>query len=183
MAATGETEGLDLDDGEGFDGLGHGYRALLIITVVLALGVVAAFGWSLADGRGVPGVAKGASPRGLAAISVQPALITVGLYPGSSVMLSAVAVNTSDRPVRIGALQLDPSHGRLGFTSSRRSCEVPVLTFVRQDNRGRGWIVPPRRHDVDGVLRIRMPRALSMGILAQQQCQGARFAVHLRPVA
>ena len=174
----GEDDGWD-DAG---DGIGHRNRALLVVAIVLALGVLAAFGWSLADGRGVPGIAKGASPHGLAAVSVQPAMITVGLYPGSRVMLSAVAINTSDRPVRIGALQLDPTHGDRGFTSSRRACEVPVLTFARQDNGGRGWIVPRRRHGLDGVLRIRMPHALAMGILAQTQCQGARFAVHLRPV-
>jgi hypothetical protein len=187
MAGSAADEGGFDDDGlddEGWDGgLGHVGRAALVVVVVLGLGIAASFGWSIAGGRGMPEVAKGAGPHGLAAISVQPAVVTVGIYPGSRVMLSALAVNTSDRPVRIGALMLDPAHGRLGFQSSRRDCRVPVLTFSRQDHRGRGWIVPPRRGGLDGVLRIAMPRALTMGLLAEQACQGARFAVFLRPVA
>ena len=171
------------DDFDEWGGIGPANRAALFVAIVLALGIAGAFGWSVLGEAGMPAVAKGAGPHGLAAVSVQPAVITVGIYPGSRVMLSALAVNTSSKPVRIGALMLDPGKGQLGFQSSRRDCHVPVLTFSRQDHRGRGWVVPPRRHGLDGVLRIAMPRALSMGLLAEQACQGARFAVYLRPVA
>lgn len=170
----------ELDDG--CEGMGLLRRASLLVVLVLALGAAAAFGWSILGGERLAVEARGAAPQGLAAVTIQPAVTAVGIWPGSRVMLSALAVNTSDRPVRIGAIMLDPARGSLGFAASADACRVPVLTFSRQDHAGRGWVVPPRRHGLDGVRRIAMPGALAMGLLAEQECQGSRFAVFLRPV-
>jgi hypothetical protein len=133
-------------------------QRLLIAAVVLALAAAI-----------VPRVAGGGTPvRGLAAVDLAPAQIGSGLYPGSRVTVTSLVRNRSDQPVRIRSVRLD------GWVASRPRCHVPVLRFRPQTNEGRGWIVPAA-----GALRLRFPRAVSMGLLAEERCQGARFALRL----
>ena len=98
------------------------------------------------------------------------------LFPGSRVTVSALALNASDRPVRIGRVTIA---ARGGWTASRARCHVPQLRFRAQDNGGRGWVVPAAHGDRSGALRLRFPRAVSMGLLAEARCQGARFTFRL----
>ena len=133
-------------------------QRLLIAAVVLAL--AAGIGTRIAGG--------GTAVRGLAAVDLSPAQVGAGLYPGSRITVSTLVLNRSDRPVRIRSVRLD------SWVASRPRCHVPVLRFRPQTNEGRGWVVPAA-----GAVRLRFPRAVSMGLLAEERCQGARFALRL----
>ena len=138
-------------------------QRLLIAGIVLALAAAI-----------VPRMAGGGTPvRGLAAVDVSPALVGAGLYPGSRITVSTLVLNRSDRPVRIRTVRFR------GWVASRPRCRVPVLRFRPQDNDGRGWVVPAATRHRSGALRLRFPRAVSMGLLAEDRCQGARFAILL----
>ena len=133
-------------------------QRLLIAGIVLALAAV--IGTRMAGG--------GTPARGLAAVDLSAAQIGAGLYPGSRVTVSTLVLNRSDQPVRIRTVRLQD------WVASRPRCRVPVLRFRPQSNEGRGWVVP-----AEGALRLRFPRAVSMGLLAEERCQGARFALRL----
>ena len=146
-----------------------------MITIAQRL-LIAAIVLALAAGVGTRMAGGGTPVRGLAAIDVTPAQIGAGLYPGSRITVSALVLNASDQPVRIRTLRMDPARG---WAASRPRCRVPQLRFRPQDNDGRGWVVPAATKDRSGALRVRFPRAVSMGLLAQERCQGARFAIFL----
>ena len=137
--------------------------ALALVALVIAIGPRVA---------GI-GEAAGTTRSG---VSLTTAQVGSGLFPGSRVTVSALALNASDQPVRISRVTIDPHRG---WASSRARCRVPQLEFRPQDNGGRGWVVPAATADRSGALRLRFPRAVSMGLLAEQRCQGARFAFFL----
>ena len=156
-------------------GAGHRRRVVIVALLLGAIAAAAALGLRAAGA----GSAAGGSQHGLAAVTLGPAQIDVGLFPGSRVTVSALALNSSDRPVHIGRVRVDVEQGRRGWASSRPRCRVPQLLLRPQDNDGRGWTVPAARGDRSGALRLRFPRALRMGLLAEERCQGARFAIYL----
>lgn len=156
-------------------GAGHRRRAVVVALLLGAIAVAAGVGLRAAGG----GSAAGGPQHGIAAIALGPAQVDVGLYPGSRVTMSALALNSSDRPVHIRRVRVDVRQGRRGWAASRPRCRVPQLLLRPQDNGGRGWTVPAAGRDRSGALRLRFPRALRMGLLAEERCQGARFAVFL----
>lgn len=161
------------DDAGG--GGGHRRRAILVVLLLAAIGISAAVGLREAGG----GSATGRPQHGIAAIELAPAEVGIGLYPGSRVTVSSLALNASPQPVHIRRVRVDVRRARGGWAPSRPRCRVPQLTFVPQDNHGRGWTVPAAGEDRSGALRLRFPRALRMGLLADDRCQGSRFAVFL----
>ena len=91
-----------------------------------------------------------------------------------------VVSNPNPYPVEISSISLDVGQGSSGFDvdAGHAGC-VPMLDFTAQTNGGDGWTVPAKAGSTPGALSIEMPDALTMGLGASNDCQGAAFTVYL----
>jgi hypothetical protein len=117
-----------------------------------------------------------ASVAAAAAVTIAPATPTGGLYPGGSADVALTISNPNPFQVRVGSLVLDTSRGTGGFAvdAGHAGCSAPRLSFPDNSGGGTGWYVPP-----NDALDLDLPAAITMGVGADDACQGATFTVYL----
>jgi hypothetical protein len=105
---------------------------------------------------------------------------TADLYPGGAASVSIIARNSNSYFLHVGAMELATDQGAtFAVDGAHSGCDVSVLSFVRQDNGGNGWSVPPKVASTDGTLNMDLANAVQMGASAANACQGATFTVRL----
>jgi hypothetical protein len=117
-----------------------------------------------------------ASVATAAAVTIAPATPTAGLYPGGSADVALTISNPNPFQVRVGSLVLDTSRGNGGFEvdAGHSGCSAPQLSFPANSGGGTGWYVP-----ANGSIELDLAAAISMGMGADDGCQGATFTVYL----
>jgi hypothetical protein len=158
----------------------HRSRRLLLgvglAAAVLTVGGPASAFWA-AYGPG-DGTAGTQSP---AAVTLSPGTPTTQLYPGGSADVVLSIANPNSASVHLGSLALDPTQGAGGFATDAEhpACSPASLSFTTATNAGMGWTVPGADGGSDGSLPATLAGALSMGIDADDACQGAHFTIFL----
>lgn len=162
----------------------HQHRKRLVGTVaavvVAATAAGSAYGyWSShgpGSGSGTAGVAT------IANLTIAPAAVGAGLYPGGTGSVALIVSNGNPSAVHLPSLVLDTSQGSSGYgvDSLHSGCANPALTFTSQSNGGQGWTIPAEVGGTNGTLNLTFPNAVSMGAGADNACQGATFAVYLK---
>jgi hypothetical protein len=155
-------------------------RALVLGSTV-ALALVAAGGpasafWST-HGQG----SGSAATEALVDVSLSPGAPEAQLYPGGSSDVVVAFTNTNAATVHIGSLALDADQGAGGFSADagHAACDLSALTFTTATNSLAGWAVPGADGGTAGTGTATLSGALSMGLDAADECQGAIVTVHL----
>jgi hypothetical protein len=113
-----------------------------------------------------------------------PGTPTAQLHPGGDANVAIVVDNPNGFFLHISSLSQATNQGApFAVDAGHSACDVSVLSFVTQNNAGRGWRVPPKVAAADGTLTIDMPSAMLMGTTAASACQGAAFTVQLTAAA
>jgi hypothetical protein len=93
--------------------------------------------------------------------------------------------NPNAFPVRVNSIVLNTGHAYNttdpGFSTSTASCQSPAdaalsFTATPQNNGGSGWTIPASA----SAEPITLTNAVSMGVGADNGCQGASFTVWLQ---
>ena len=115
-------------------------------------------------------------------VSLAPAAVAPGLYPGGSATVAVTVTNPDPAVVRISGLALDTSQGTSGFTvdSNHNGCGLDAFTFSTQSNGGAGWDVPAASAKYPGTLDITLPSSVTASTSTVNACQGAALTVYLR---
>ena len=147
----------------------------LAVAAALLAAVVSSSAYFTSTGSG-----SGSASAGSAlAVTIGQGTPQDGLYPGGSADVAVSISNPNTIPVRLPSLVLDTTmgDGNSGFhVSGAPGCTVAgaALTFSPQDNGGSGWTVSP-----GSTAYLTPAPMISMGLGADDACQGAMFTVYL----
>jgi hypothetical protein len=148
---------------------------VLAATVVTVFAAAAAAYWTAPSGLTATTVLPSPLP-----LSFGPGIPTAELAPGDNASVAIVVGNPNGFFLRIASLSQATNQGApFAVDAAHSACDISVLSFLTQDNAGRGWSVPPKVAATDGTLTINMPASMVMGAGAASACQGATFTVRL----
>ncbi len=153
--------------------------ALAAAVVVALVGAVGSLAFLTSSGSGSGSAVAGTTPG---ALVLSPGSVPSSsfLYPGASGGVVLTVANPNGFAVKIPSLVQDPVAGTGGFGAVGCALAQAHLAFTATastlDGGGSGWTVPAHAT----AYEIDLPAAVSMGVDAENACQGAMFAVYLK---